>query len=259
VSGHPPSPVCWDLVGSVLVIRLERPPANALGQPVLDGLASALDTFDASPARALVVTSSIPGIFVAGADIEQIAGADRAAFEAYGTALRELLNRLAELRRPSIAVVEGLALGGGVELAIAATFRVAGVDALFNLPELKVGLIPGAGGTQRLPRLIGRGHALRLMLSGEEISASEAASIGLVDRITAPGAALDAAMAWAADLAALPADATAAILRCVDDSGDLPLSAGLAAEAARINDLFDTADAREGISAFMEGRTPRFA
>ena len=251
-------PVSWETVGRVQVIRVGCPPANAIGQPLLDGLSSALDAFDDSTAKVLVVSSSVQGIFAAGADIKQIENGDRAAFEAFGIALREPLERLAAHSRPSIAVVEGLALGGGLELAMATTFRIAGDKALFAMPEVKLGLIPGAGGTQRLPRLVGRGNALRLMLLGNEISAAEAAKIGLVDRVTSSGAALDAAMTWAQELSVTPAAAMTSVMRCVDESADLLLSAGLAAEVVRINDLFDTADAREGISAFLQGRAPQY-
>jgi enoyl-CoA hydratase/carnithine racemase len=252
-------PVSWETKGRVQVIRLGSSPANAIGQPLLDGLSSALDAFDASSAKVLVVSSSIPGFFAAGADIKQIENRGRAAFEAFGVAFRKPLERLAAHSRPSIAVVEGVALGGGLELAMAATFRIAGDNALFSMPEVKLGLIPGAGGTQRLPRLVGRGNALRLMLLGNEISATEAAKMGLVDRVTHQGGALDAAMSLAEQLTEMPAAAMAAVMRCVDESADLSLSAGLAAEAVRINDLFDTADAREGISAFFQGRPPRYA
>jgi enoyl-CoA hydratase/carnithine racemase len=252
-------PVSWETKGRVQVIRLSSPPANAIGQPLLDGLSSALDAFDASLAKVLVVSSSTPGFFAAGADIKRMENGDRAAFEAFGVAFRKPLERLAAHSRPSIAVVEGLALGGGLELAMAATFRIAGDNALFTMPEVKLGLIPGAGGTQRLPRLVGRGNALRLMLLGNEISATEAAKMGLVDRVTHPDGALDAAMSLAEQLTEMPAAAMAAVMRCVDESADLCLSAGLAAESVRINDLFDTADAREGISAFLQGRPPRYA
>jgi enoyl-CoA hydratase/carnithine racemase len=251
-------PVSWETKGRVLVIRLGSPPANAIGQPLLDGLSSALDAFDASSAKVLVIISSTPGFFAAGADIKQIENGDRAAFEAFGVAFRKPLERLAAHSRPSIAVVEGLALGGGLELAMAATFRIAGDNALFTMPEVKLGLIPGAGGTQRLPRLVGRANALRPMLLGNEISATEAAKMGLVDRVTHQDGALDAAMSLAEQLSQMPAAAMAAVMRCVDESADLRLSAGLAAEAVRINDLFDTADAREGISAFLQGRAPRY-
>ena len=251
-------PVSWETKGRVQVIRLGSPPANAIGQPLLDGLSSALDAFDTSSAKVLVVSSSTAGFFAAGADITQIENGDRAAFEAFGVAFRKPLERLAAHSRPSIAVVEGLALGGGLELAMAATFRIASDNALFTMPEVKLGLIPGAGGTQRLPRLVGRGNALRLMLLGDEISATEAAKMGLVDRVTHQGGALDAAMSLAEQLTEMPAAAMAAVMRCVDESADLCLSAGLAAEAVRINDLFDTADAREGISAFFQGRAPRY-
>jgi enoyl-CoA hydratase/carnithine racemase len=127
------------------VIRLGCPPANAIGQPLLDGLSSALDAFDASSAKVLIVSSSIPGFFAAGADIQQIENGDRAAFEAFRAALREPLERLAAHCRPSIAVVEGLALGGGLELAMAATFRVAGDNAL---RLMLLGKDLGDGGSQ---------------------------------------------------------------------------------------------------------------
>jgi enoyl-CoA hydratase/carnithine racemase len=251
-------PVSWETNGRVQVIRLGSPPANAIGRPLLDGLSGALDAFDASSAKVLVVCSSTPGFFAAGADITQMENGDRAAFEAFGVAFREPLERLAAHSRPSIAVVEGLAFGGGLELAMAATFRIAGDNALFAMPEVKLGLIPGAGGTQRLPRLVGRGNALGLMLLGNEISGTEAARMGLVDRVTQQGAALEAAMSLAGELAGMPAAAMTAVMRCVDESADLGLSAGLEAEVVRINDLFDTADAREGIAAFLQGRVPRY-
>jgi enoyl-CoA hydratase len=251
-------PVSWWTAGDVLIVHMTHPPVNALGDAMLAGLADALSAFDASTAKVALIASAVPGFFAAGADIKRIAGGDRAAFAAYGHAMRTPMNRLASHRRPSIAVLEGRALGGGLELALAATLRVAARDALLGLPEVRLGLIPGAGGTQRLPRLVGRSNALQLMLTGAEISAARALEMGLVDRLSDPGQAFDDAMALATELAALPSAALDAIVRCVDDAADLPFARGLAVEADRINELFDTDDAREGIAAFLQRRAPKF-
>ena len=141
---------------------------------MITGVNAALDAFAESAARALVVTSAIDGFFAAGADIKLMAAADTDAFSAYGTSLRRLLGRIAGLDRPSIAAIDGRALGGGLELALACSLRIGSSRVFLGLPEPKLGLIPGAGGTQRLPRLVGRGRALEIMLTGREVCAAEA-------------------------------------------------------------------------------------
>jgi enoyl-CoA hydratase len=234
-----------------------NPPANQLGASLADGLTEALDAFGDSPARVLIIASAIEGFFAAGADIKLMAAADRAAFCAYGESLRAVLDRIAGLDRPSIAAIGGRALGGGLELALACSLRVGSAAARLGLPEPKLGLIPGAGGTQRLPRLVGRGRALDLLLTGRETGADEALAMGLLDRLTA-GDAVAGALELAAELAALSRPALAAILRCVDDAGQLPLAEGLAREASRVEVLFDSDDGREGLAAFLARRPPRF-
>lgn len=251
-------PVRWSEERRALVVRLDRPPANALGTPIIEGLDAALDAFDASDARVLVVASALPGFFVAGADIKQMVGGSGEEFAAYGKALRGPLERIATHERPSIAVLEGLALGGGLELALAATLRIGAEGARLGLPESKIGLIPGAGGTQRLPRLVGRGRALDIMLRAREVPAEEAYRIGLLDAVVPEGAVLESALSWADELAARSPSALTAILRCVDDADDLPLAEGLAAEAQRVNALFDGPEAREGLTAFVEKRAPNY-
>src|SRR5262245_44348018 len=152
-----PAPVViFDVVADgVMVVTLRRPPANALGLPIIEGLGAALDEADRRPdVKVLVVRSAVPGFFAAGADIKHMAAVDAASFTAYGDKLRGVLDRLAAPDRISIAAVEGVALGGGLELAMACTLRVGGAAARFGLPEVRLGLIPGAGGTQRLPRLV---------------------------------------------------------------------------------------------------------
>ena len=251
--------VTWTVHGPTFVVSLANPPANQLGQVLIDGLSAALDAFEHTDTRSIVIVSTLDGFFAAGADIKLMATADRATFVAYGASLRAVLNRLARLPRPSIAAIEGRALGGGLELALACTMRVAGRDARLGLPEPKLGLIPGAGGTQRLPRLVGRGRALDMMLTAREVEAPEAYQIGLIDRLVDAGAALDAALALGARFATLSRPALAAVLRCVDDATELPLADGMAREAQRVEGLFDSPDGREGLAAFIARRSARFS
>jgi enoyl-CoA hydratase len=250
--------VSWTAEGSVFLIRLANPPANQLGAAVLSGLNAALDAFGASAARSLVISSALDGFFAAGADIKLMAGADQAAFAAYGASMRAVLDRIAGLSRPSVAAIEGRALGGGLELALACAMRVGSATARLGLPEPRLGLIPGAGGTQRLPRLVGRGRALDLMLTAREVQADEAHAMGLLDRRTDAGGAIEAALALAAQFAALSGPALEAVLRCVDDAGECTPAEGMAREAARVGILFGSPEAREGIAAFIAKRPANF-
>jgi enoyl-CoA hydratase len=255
-----PPIVEWQRVGdTTLLVLLQRPPANALGVPLIEGLRDAMDYVDTQPGlRVVVVASRIPGIFVAGADIKHMVSADQNDFEQYGALLRPQVERWAAADRVTIAAVDGLALGGGVELAMACTLRVASANASFGLPEVKLGLIPGAGGTQRLPRLVGRGRALDMMLTARRVSGREAQAIGLVDRLAADGEAESEALRLAHELGQMSASAQAAVTRCVDTAYDAPLHEGLAQEARESAVLFADGDAREGLTAFVEKRAPRF-
>jgi enoyl-CoA hydratase/carnithine racemase len=250
--------VTWTADGPVFVVRLDNPPANQLGQALVDGLAAAVGAFEDSPARVLVICSALDRFFAAGADIKLMAGADRATLVAYGASMRAVLDRIAAQDRPSVAAIEGRALGGGLELALACTLRVGSAAARLGLPEPRLGLIPGAGGTQRLPRLVGRGRALDMLLTAREVAADEAQAIGLLDRVTEPGGALGAALALAGQIATLSRPAITAILRCVDDAAELPLAEGMAREAARVTDLLVSPEGREGLAAFIEKRPARF-
>jgi enoyl-CoA hydratase/carnithine racemase len=240
----------------IVTLALRRPPANALGLPIIEGLQAALD--EVPHARVLVVASRVDGFFAAGADIKHMATVDGAEFAAYGDALRALLNRFAAPSRISIAAIDGLALGGGLELALACTLRVGSERASFGLPEVKLGLIPGAGGTQRLPRLVGRGRALDIMLTGRPLDAAEAHAIGLVERLVAPGEAEAAALVLARELRELSQPALHAVVRSVDIAADLSLNAGLDRERSEEQRLFDSGEAREGIAAFLAKRPPEF-
>jgi enoyl-CoA hydratase/carnithine racemase len=252
--------VTWNRDGGIVEIVLDRPPANALGLEIITGLHTAMDYAEAVEAKVLVVASAVEGFFAAGADIKHMSAVDPASFREYGDALRGALERLAALPLISVAAIDGLALGGGLELAMACTLRVASARARLGLPEVKLGLIPGAGGTQRLPRLIGRGRALDLMLTGRQVEADEAFWIGLVDRFADPDTTARAA-AWqlAHELAAASTPAQLAVVRTVDAAYDRPLPYGLRFEAKQVQDLFERGEAAEGLRAFIDKRTPEFA
>lgn len=242
----------------VATITLDSPPANALGVAVKDGLAAALDTVEAADARVVLVRSAVEGYFAAGADLKLVAGADADAFAEYLDGLRGVLERIAAMPQLSIAAIDGFALGGGLELAMACTLRVASAQAQLGVPEIKLGLLPGAAGTQRLPRLVGRGPALDLLLTGRSISGQEGLLLGVVDRLAPAGTVDDIARDLAGQLAHGPFEALAAVVRCVDAAHDRPFAQGLAVERKEILRLFDTADAREGVRAFVEKRRAVF-
>ncbi|HEY5857389.1 MAG TPA: enoyl-CoA hydratase-related protein [Aldersonia sp.] len=254
------SVVTWETIGpGITSVVLGRPPANALGVDLLDGMHNAIDAAEkARDVKVVVISSAIPGFFAAGADIKHLSSIDAETFTAYGDQMRVVNDRLAAAPFLSIAAVDGVALGGGLELAMAATLRVAGPNAKFGLPEVKIGLIPGAGGTQRLPRLVGRGRALDIMLTARQVPAGEAYAIGLVDRLTY-GDAATAARDLAAELAGASLPAQLAVVRTVDAAFDLPLDEGARFEVAQEQSLFEDGEAAEGITAFIEKRRPRFA
>lgn len=253
--------VTWSAAeGGVLTVTLQHPPANALGLPIIDGLHAALDAADADgTVKVVVLRSGLAGFFAAGADIKHMSSVDAESFTAYGDRLRGVLDRLAAADRISIAAVDGLALGGGLELAMACTLRVGGADAKFGLPEVALGLIPGAGGTQRLPRLVGRGRALDIMLTARQVPAAEAHAIGLIDRPADAGAATEVALELARRLCGLSLPAQQAVIRTVDAAFDLPLEEGFRYEIAQEQELFEHGEAKEGLTAFLAKRAPKFA
>ncbi len=251
--------VTWNKDGSIVEVILDGPPANALGPDIVEGLHAAMDFAETATAKVLLVTSAITGFFAAGADIKHMSAVDAASFREYGNALRAGLERLSALPMVSVAAIDGLALGGGLELAMACTMRVAATGARLGLPEVKLGLIPGAGGTQRLPRLVGRGRALDIMLTGRQVEADEAFWIGLIDRLAEPGETARAA-AWqlAHELAAASTPAQLAVVRTVDAAYDRPIHEGLRYEVEQVQELFERGEAMEGLRAFIAKRAPEF-
>ncbi len=245
--------------GVVAIWTVDRPAAlNAIDQSVLDGLAAAIDAVAADPAiRAVVLTGAGPKAFVAGADIaamSQLSAIDAETFAARGQAI---LDRIATLAVPVIAAVQGFALGGGCELAMACDIVLAGPKAKFGQPEVRLGVIPGFGGTQRLVRRVGYTNALDLCLTARVIDATEAKAIGLVSRVVSEDV-LGDAIAVAEQIAALGPVAVRLCKRAIHENADAALPTGLAAERTLFGLCFATSDQREGMAAFLEKRTATF-
>jgi enoyl-CoA hydratase/carnithine racemase len=241
--------------GPVAVAWLDHPPANALSPDTVDALRRAWEAANGSGVRALVIASANPRLFCAGADIKAFTAMDDASGRAYVAGTHELLRAFERSSIVTIAAVNGLALGGGCELAMACDLRIAASSARFGQPEIKLGIIPGFGGTQRLARLVGPAKALELNLLGDPIRAPEAATLGLANRVVPDEELLGSALALAETLAAQAPLAVAAIKQV---AAQADLDAGLAAEQAAFAEVFASADAREGIAAFLEKRPAEF-
>ena len=244
---------------SVAVLRIEREEAlGALSRGMVEALESYLGGLarDGS-ARALVLTGTGKG-FIAGADIGEYDGVTQAAFDDYQRLSRRTFDALEALPQPTIAAVNGYALGGGFEVALACDLIVASTAARFGLPEIKLGLLPGGGGTQRLPRAIGTRAAKELVLTGRSMRPDEAERRGLVVAVTEPDELMPVALDLAERLAAGASLAIREGKRLIDDGVQAPLPTGLALEQRVLSNLYATDDAREGIRAFLEKREPRF-
>ncbi len=244
----------------VTTLTINRPAKlNALNADVIDALERAFEQAAADPdTRVVVLTGAGEKAFVAGADIGELQnlGPDEARqFVSRGNAL---MSRIESLGKPVIAAINGFALGGGCELALACTLRLASDRALLGLPEVKLGLIPGYGGTQRLSRLVGRGRALGMMLTGEPVKAQKALDMGLVNEVVAAETLAERAAVLAGQLAVGAPLAMRAILESVHGGVDLELEAGIAVETACFAAICGSDDMREGTTAFLEKRAAKF-
>ena len=248
-----------DIADQVATITINRPDKrNSLNAAVRREIVDALDQLRADDsARVVVITGAGDKAFVAGADISEFA--ERTALQQRDAMQgRRVFDEVAAYPKPTIAMINGFALGGGCELAVACDIRVAARSARFGQPEIRLGLIPGGGGTQRLPRLIGAGRALRLILTGDLIDAEEAYRIGLVD-VLADDAQLHArTLELARSMAAHSPVALRLAKNAVAAALETPLSAGLALERELFITAFASDDRREGVSAFLEKRSPNF-
>jgi enoyl-CoA hydratase/carnithine racemase len=244
--------------GPVAVITVDNPPVNALGNAILEALGQAArDLATNGDIRAVVLTGAGDKAFMAGADLAEFSamlGSDEAIDEHVGIS-RAALTELSGMPQPVVAAIQASAMGGGLEVALCCDLLVVDPGARLGLPEVRLGLIPGAGGTQRLPQRIGFGRAKELVMLGGNVKAEEALALGLVNRVTAPGAALTEALELAQKLAALPARAVQAAKAAF---------AGVSTEAldherGLFLGVFGTDDVREGVAAFVEKRPPSFA
>ncbi|TYT25358.1 enoyl-CoA hydratase [Luteimonas viscosa] len=254
------SPLRIDDRGAIRVITIDRPAKlNALDSATLDALHVAADAAAADPqVRVLVLTGAGPKAFVAGADIAEMSGLSPAQGRDFALRGQRMMRRFERLPKPVIAMVNGFALGGGLELAMCCHLRIAADTARLGQPEINLGLIPGFGGTQRLLRLAGRAAALELCLAGAPIDAARALQLGIVNRVV-PAAELEAeTMKLATQLAGAAPLALRGILDCIQVGGEAGIEEGLEYEAAQFGLVFSTEDMREGTAAFLDKRKPVF-
>ncbi len=244
----------------IAFITIARPKVlNALnGQSVQDLSRAVQSVQDDIDVRVAILTGEGEKAFVAGADIGELAVLGVVEAEALAQRTQAIFSLIENCGKPVIAAVNGFALGGGCELAMACTFRIASQNARFGQPEVKLGLIPGFGGTQRLPRLVGKGRALQMLLTGEMIAAEEALRIGLVNAVLPSAELLPHAEALAAKIIANAPLAARYCLDAVNHGLNTTLEAGLAYEAALFGLCFSTSDRNEGTHAFLEKRSPQF-
>ncbi len=238
--------------GAVATIRLDRPKMNALCVQLQAELASAAAVVSARTDIRAVILYGGPKIFAAGADIKEMADMSAGQMAAQAVRLQDSFTTLARIPKPTIAAVTGYALGGGLELALTADFRVLGDSARVGQPEILLGIIPGAGGTQRLARLIGPAKAKELIYSGRHVRADEALALGIADRVVAADDVYEEAKRWAAEYAEGPAVALAAAKTAIDDGLAVGLSEGLRLESALFAGLFGTEDRAAGMRSFLE-------
>jgi len=252
--------ISLEIQGNVAVLTVNRPQAlNALNKQVLEELDRALTEISNSPiARVLVITGKGPKAFIAGADIAAMEKMNPDEAREFSKLGKSVLSRIENLPIPTIAAVNGYALGGGNELAMASDIRIVSENARFGQPEVNLGIIPGFGGTQRLPRLIGYPKALELLMTGRVIDAKEALRIGLVHEVVPEGQALPRAMALGEELAQKSGFALEMIKTAVLRGTRLNLDEGLNLEESLFGQCFSHPDQKEGMRAFLEKRQPRF-
>jgi enoyl-CoA hydratase len=249
----------YDVADRIATITVNRPDKlNALSDAVIRELGSAIDQAVADGGVGGVILTGAGRAFVAGADISELAEQSPMEGTQRARAGQEIFGRYERSPKPVIAAVNGFALGGGCELAMACHLRIASTTARFGQPEVKLGILPGYGGTQRLPRLIGTGRALQLLMTAEVIDAAEAHRIGLVNAVVAADELLGTARAMLAQMLANGPLAVAACIDAVRRGQDMALDDALAYEAAQFGTLSSTADMREGMAAFIAKRPPVF-
>ncbi len=244
--------VTLEVTDGVGVLTLARPPMNALSVAVQQQIAALAREADQRRDVAALVVHGGPKVFAAGADVKEMADWDHVTMVERSTALQAAFTALAEVGKPTIAAITGYALGGGLELALCCDFRVCADSAKLGLPEIQLGIIPGAGGTQRLPRLVGPARAKEMIFSGRHVKADEAHRIGLVDLVVPADAVYDEAVAWGRRYVGGPAMALRAAKTAVDRGIEVDLRSGLEFERQQFAGLFATHDRAVGMGTFLE-------
>ena len=241
-----------EVADGIGTIRLDRPPVNALDDQVRDELAAAASSAAADAEIRAVILYGGEKVFAAGADVKQMAEANYAAMADRSGRLQAALSLVAAIPKPVVAAITGYALGGGLELALAADFRVAGENARLGQPEILLGIIPGAGGTQRLPRLVGPARAKDIVFTGRMVKAAEALAMGLVDVVVPDASVYQAALDLVQRYAVGPALALRAAKQAIDYGLGVDLATGLEIERLQFAALFGTEDQRAGMRSFLE-------
>lgn len=245
--------------GNITILQLQRPEVyHALNRPLLRQLVQCLDEIEAENTRVVIITSSGEKAFCAGADLKERQTMDEEEVRRYLTLIRQTFFKLENLYCPVIAAVEGIALGGGMELALACDFRIAGKGAVFALPETSLGIIPGAGGTQRLSRIAGISVAKELIFTGKRISADRAYQLGILSKVTMNGEALTESMNIAEQIAQNAPLAVRQAKIAIQEGYPLEIGLAMEKEAYAYEHLIATKDRSEGLQAFQEKRKPQF-
>jgi enoyl-CoA hydratase len=244
----------------VAILTIDNPPVNMISRPVMDDLEAALkELFDDGEVKVIIVTGGGQMVFVAGADINailELKTPDDA--KQIVTQVHDVFQQIEGSSKPIIAAINGHCLGGGLELAMACHMRIANNRAMFGHTEITLGVIPGFGGTQRLPRIVGKGKALELILTGDRITGAEAASIGLVNKAVPGTEVMKTAMGLAKKISSFGRPAISAAMEAVNEGMQVSLPKGLEIEADKFSSLVETEDMREGLTAFLEKRQPKF-
>ena len=249
-----------ELKDNLCIVTVEREEAlNAMNPTVLhelyDNISSSINDKNIG---AIIITGSGDKAFIAGADIKLMEKLDKKGGKEFGELGQKVTNLIEESPKPVIAAINGFALGGGCEIALACHLRFASKNAKFGQPEVKLGLIPGWGGTQRLPKIVGKGNAIELIIGGHIIDSNEALRIGLVNKVFDQDKLLDEAISFAKIITANGPFAVSQSLKCINDSSNYSLAEGLKKEVEQFSDLFESQETNEGLKAFVEKRKANF-
>lgn len=246
-----------EMEGQTAIVTINRPPVNPLNTQVFNELLHLIEALDRNrKVRAIIITGQGDKAFVAGADIQEMANLDGLSIMEMNKRSRQAFSAVENVSKPVIAAINGLALGGGLELALACDLRICTEKARFAFPEIGLGIIPGGGGTQRLQKIVGQGIAKELMFFGEMIDADRALQLQIVNKVVPQSELLSAAKEWAGKLAQKPPIAMRMLKTAINAGGNVDLETGLTLETACFSNAFATEDREEGLKAFIEKRTP---